>query len=160
MIDLEFLPYGQQAIYDYYGDPKDKDFRLKHLKTAKLPFLLVLSWQTDRAITSVTLHEKVIDSFIDALEDIKEQVGESKLHELGWDRWGGGYIVRPKTGSRDLSTHSWGIAVDLNPHLGPYGKPSDGYPKVFRVAFQARGWVWGGRWQTPDGMHFQAARGY
>lgn len=160
MIKLPEVPYGRTAIELLYGDPYDPDFRSKHLATCTLPYFMVLSWMPDRAVQQITVHRLVLDSLQDALQEVVDLVGEEKLHEMSWDRWGGCYNIRPKTHGKEPSTHSWGISIDLNPHLGPYGRPAPGYPKVFIVAFESRGWIWGGRWRTPDPMHFQAARGY
>ncbi len=60
---------------------------------------------------------------------------------------------------RELSLHSYGIAVDFDPTLNPWGKKKgviDGKPEFVRE-FQKRGWVWGGGWKPKyrDSMHFQ-----
>jgi len=156
----EPLPYGRSSIEELYGDPYDEDFSKKYLVSVQLPYFMVLSWMPQRAVESIRVHRAIADSLLDALTEICDTVGEDKLHELKWDYWGGCYNPRPKTNGRELSTHAWGIAIDLNPHFAPYGKPSSGYPKPFWLAFESRGWIWGGRWRTPDAMHFQAARGY
>ncbi len=72
----------------------------------------------------------------------------------------GCYAYRCKTGSASqLSTHAWGIAIDINAATNGYGrKPNQ--PTEIIAAFNSRGWTWGGRWRKPDGMHFQRARGY
>jgi len=73
------------------------------------------------------------------------------------------FAPRPKRVNGDLSTHSWGIAVDLNPDANPLSM--DGVlrydiPAAWIAEFERRGWVWGGRWQKPDAMHLQFAVGY
>lgn len=60
---------------------------------------------------------------------------------------------------KNLSYHSYGIAVDFDPSQNPYGdKPSlvEKYPKFIEI-FEANGWVWGGRWSpgSRDKMHFE-----
>ncbi len=57
---------------------------------------------------------------------------------------------------RPLSRHSWGIAVDLNARLFPYGSRERQDARLVRV-FERQGFVWGGRWRTPDPMHFEMA---
>jgi hypothetical protein len=65
-------------------------------------------------------------------------------------------------GSHALSMHSYGCAVDFDPARNAFHNrhPSFGTPANRYVveAFAAEGWVWGGQWRDPDGMHFQAAR--
>jgi hypothetical protein len=74
---------------------------------------------------------------------------------------------------RPLSRHSWGIAVDIDPDEnsarsfppGRTPKPWSaewrkvwprGLPRAFVEAFEANGFVWGGRWQGfSDPMHFE-----
>jgi hypothetical protein len=34
------------------------------------------------------------------------------------------------------------------------------YPQEIVDIFKVRGFSWGGDWETPDAMHFQAAKGY
>jgi hypothetical protein len=72
----------------------------------------------------------------------------------GWD---------PK---RSLSSHSWGIAIDLNARWNGYGNPpaplgAIGSTRDLIPIFASEGFAWGGYF-TPDayrdGMHFELAR--
>ena len=56
--------------------------------------------------------------------------------------------------SRPLSLHAWGLALDINPDENPYGVESTLNPKLVEI-FETYGFEWGGRWKTPDPMHFQ-----
>lgn len=68
--------------------------------------------------------------------------------------------------SRPLSSHSWGIAVDLNARQNGYGKEpakedEDGTLKPVLPFFEAEGFAWGGHFKPQayfDGMHFELAR--
>jgi len=85
-----------------------------------------------------------------------------------------GYNWRPIDGTRSRSYHSYGIAVDLVPRS--YGgrqvywrwsmeHDADWYaipyarrwmvPEVVVRAFEARGFVWGGKWLFFDTIHFE-----
>lgn len=55
---------------------------------------------------------------------------------------------------RPLSRHSWGIAVDVNARLFPYGSRARQDVKLIG-AFKRRGFTWGGDWRVPDPMHFE-----
>ena len=57
-----------------------------------------------------------------------------------------------------LSYHSWGVAVDFDWHLNPYGQasgtPMHNAPEFYQT-FEDFGWKWGGRFKTSDPHHFQ-----
>jgi hypothetical protein len=80
--------------------------------------------------------------------------------------------VGSATGS--WSSHAYGLAIDVNPRENPYVLGSRVLPSAGRAyvnrsrarpgmasaagvlvnAFAARGWEWGGRWNSPDYQHF------
>jgi D-alanyl-D-alanine carboxypeptidase len=79
----------------------------------------------------------------------------------------GTFVPRHKgwTPSRGLSSHSWGIAIDLNVAWNPYGRPpadlnERGSLRELVPLFEAEGFAWGGYFSSPyeDGMHFELAR--
>lgn len=159
-------PDGLEAIRKTYGWPIDaegkasKDFKVGQLDMADLPFPMRLSWSTKDTVTRIMVHRKVAASMMDALTDIRDYRGTEYLQENDLDLFGGVYNVRLKRGNpKEPSTHSWGIAIDINPHRGQLGKPSS-MPDFIVQAFKERGWIWGGDWNYPDGMHFQACKGY
>ncbi len=53
-----------------------------------------------------------------------------------------------------LSVHSWAAAIDFDARWNGYGVRPVINPEIVRI-FESYGWQWGGRWTTPDGMHFQ-----
>jgi hypothetical protein len=56
-----------------------------------------------------------------------------------------------------LSHHSWGIAVDINVPQNPFGATPHQDPRMVEV-FEEWGFMWGGRFIEPDGMHFEYRR--
>lgn len=81
--------------------------------------------------------------------------------------WDGSFVPRYKNwdaSSGQLSSHSWGVAFDINQRFNSVrqvpalpGKPGDLRPLV--PIFAARGFAWGGHFTSPlDGMHFELAR--
>ena len=78
-------------------------------------------------------------------------------------QWGGSFVARhicwkPKN---RLSSHSWGIAFDINVPWNGYGAtpPAAGEHGSIRELvpiLEAWGFAWGGWFGTPDGMHFEA----
>ena len=75
--------------------------------------------------------------------------------------YGGWFAFRPQRTGNKLSTHSWGIAIDLNSESNPQGSAGNMDPEVIDI-FRLAGFEWGGDWQgqTRDPMHFQFCTGY
>jgi len=59
--------------------------------------------------------------------------------------------------SASISHHTWGIALDLNVPQNPFGAPPHQSPRLVAV-FERWGFIWGGRFVLPDGMHFEYRR--
>lgn len=166
MIKLAFIPNGLDEMEEYYGNPDidenfilDKKFIETELGIFMFPFPMKLSWRPEVTVRRFMAHKKVGAVIYDALFDFKEAVGLEKIFKNRWNYYGGCFNFRLKRNQDGLSTHSWGIAIDLNPHLAPYGKRSH-QPDILIEVFKDRGFEWGGDWKHRDGMHFQACRGY
>jgi hypothetical protein len=79
--------------------------------------------------------------------------------------WDGCWVPRhinwnPKN---HFSAHTWGIAFDVNARWNGYGAqppPEGAHGSVRELVktFEEHGFYWGGRFRTPDGMHFQYGR--
>jgi peptidoglycan LD-endopeptidase CwlK len=82
-----------------------------------------------------------------------------------------GFNFRLVSGSREVSDHAFGTAVDINPEINPWVKagtknrnynPSvkgtlDRFSKVVKI-FKQEGWKWGGDWKnSKDWQHFYRA---
>jgi hypothetical protein len=76
---------------------------------------------------------------------------------------GGGYNPRLIAGTTRKSAHTYGIALDLNARFGHYwrwDKPNlrrwrNEVPGAIVDAFEASGFIWGGRWYHYDTLHFE-----
>jgi hypothetical protein len=78
---------------------------------------------------------------------------------------GGGYVHRRIAGTDRLSAHAFGIAIDINAKRSEYWRWEASFPigSVFQRpvpaaivdAFEAEGFIWGGRWYHYDTMHFE-----
>jgi hypothetical protein len=66
----------------------------------------------------------------------------------------GCFNIRQMRGSKSMSLHSWGVAVDLNASTNQMGSKPTLTPE-FVKCFTDVGFDWGGDWKNPDGMHFQ-----
>lgn len=75
----------------------------------------------------------------------------------------GGFADRVIAGTTRPSAHSWGLAIDLDSRVSDYwrwarkGTPAwvNRMPTAVVDAFEAEGFVWGGRWFHYDTMHFE-----
>ena len=79
---------------------------------------------------------------------------------------GGSFNWRKIAGTDRMSTHSYGIAFDLNAKLGGYwrwakrhegqvGHYDNRIPQDVVQIFERYGFIWGGKWHHFDGMHFE-----
>lgn len=167
MVKLEYVPTGLVEILAHYGNPDadgdfipDQSWVKRNLRRFRLPYPLRLSWRPDTLVQTVLAHRLVGDAIVDALDEIGQVHGGRYLEQNQLNRFGGIYNARLKRGINEPSTHTWGIAIDLNPDKAPLGEDPSGQPDFIVQAFKKRGFVWGGEFNRPDGMHFQAARGY
>jgi hypothetical protein len=110
----------------------------------------------DRKIREIAAEDEETAAFIAAINSI------------------GGYNWREIRGSRHMSYHSWGLAVDIQPGelnnqviywLWEYGHNDDWMlvplrrrwqpPEEVIRAFEQEGFIWGGKWALYDNMHFE-----
>jgi hypothetical protein len=168
MIKLSYVPSGLEEINDYYGNPDpdgdgsyNHSFGKQNLTVFNLPFPMRLGWRSDQWVQKAMLHNKVGLAVVDGLEEMGHYISgdPAYLDRNELNLWWGAFNFRLKRGYNSLSTHSWGIAFDINKHLGELGEPPS-MPEWIVDIFEKRGFVWGGRWDRPDGMHFQACKGY
>lgn len=65
------------------------------------------------------------------------------------------YAPRVQFGdTANISRHTWGIAVDINPTTNGFGDAPTQDPRLVEI-MRRWGFAWGGVWLTPDGMHFE-----
>lgn len=99
-----------------------------------------------KVATALAAVEKKLTGLKDALPFLK--------------KLGGTWNPRNIAGTDRQSAHSWGIAIDLNPDLSHYWRWSktgwqNKVPQSVVDAFEAEGFIWGGRWYHFDTMHFE-----
>ena len=156
------FPSGLEEIKEVYGDPEpliDKetgivDPKWEHvLAFAQLPEPLKLGW-VDKSVSRIRCHHKLVPN-------LTYLFGE--IHRQGWwyrlKTFDGCYAWRNIRRAKRISTHGWGIALDLNASTNRLGSKGDIHPDIVKV-FEDHGWRWGGRFPRPDPMHFQACYDY
>ena len=99
-------------------------------------------------------------------KDLTEAVKTKPELKLWLTNLDGTFNWRNIEGTERLSTHSYGIAIDLNADRSKYWrwekKPGNlvtfsrlDFPVPIIAAFEAHGFVWGGKWYHYDTMHFE-----
>lgn len=156
-------PKGLAAINHTYGNPlgyvnNKKDWETIALIEVPLRYELIYAYGNS-PIYRIRAHRLVATLIRDCLDSISRAGVDS--HRI---TYGGCYSWRAMRGSSKLSTHTWGIAIDIDPINSRRGLKWDGgkrmVPKVVVEIFKSAGFTWGGDFKIPDCMHFQYARGY
>lgn len=132
--------------------------------TCKLPFPMVIAWQTSKTIRSFSCHKYVQPSLERLFQRTFDHYGYEKIKELRLHHFGGCLNVRKVRGGSTWSQHSWGIAVDLDPDnnalkmnhkQATFAKPA--YNKFWEFVYD-EGAISLGKERDYDWMHFQFAR--
>lgn len=150
----------------YYGNPRGRNglasaaWEAANLVKVPVPWPMVAAWDSKIPIKSIRVHKRCAESLARVLAAIWKAAGNDPavIGTWGMDLFGGGYNYRVMRGGARLSMHSYGCAVDFDPALNGMGDKTPNFancPEVL-AAFNAEGWVWGGDWSNPDGMHFEA----
>jgi hypothetical protein len=154
----------QSECNSYYGNPSIENAKWQSLNLVRVSVPWQM-WMGDIPIKKITIHKKCAGSLGEILDEAWTEIGKSQTeaHKRGWDVYSGSYNYRPIRGSKRLSMHAYGCAIDFNaPCNQLHSDPTDAVgftaddPLV--KAFESHDWVWGGRWKgRSDPMHFQAA---
>jgi hypothetical protein len=97
----------------------------------------------------VTCHVGMLDSLRGAMAEVERS-------NLGFlvETFDGCYSPRFIGGTRSLSRHAWGVAVDLNYAANPTGQVTVQDPRLVSI-MERWGFTWGGNWLVPDAAHFE-----
>lgn len=149
------VPNGIDQIYAIFGDPLEPGYWSEYGGFCETPpelnHVFTYEWEGRNGFWCNKL---MIAPFQKALSSVVKAGLADKLHTFD-----GCYNVRYIRGRKNLSTHSWGISIDLDASRNPLGAEPKMHPGVVSC-FENNGFVWGGRWRRKDGMHFQYAKGY
>lgn len=155
-LDQIVSTFGDIFAYIREDDTLDPRWQTEQLATVPLPFPIVLSWDRSRRVERITCHKLLQPALEEVVRAILKAGLQSKITSFG-----GCFSFRPQRSGTKLSTHSWGIAIDLNPESNAQGTTGDMDPGIVAI-FTRGGFVWGGDWQgsARDPMHFQFCTGY
>lgn len=100
-------------------------------------------------------HTKLVPVLERVLDEIRKRGLDKEIRQFGT------FCPRHKmhNSKNRLSTHSWGIACDVNQATNLPGTRGDLDPGIVEC-FEMFGFEWGGRWSQRDPMHAQYAKRY
>lgn len=100
--------------------------------------------------TRIAMNRDMVAPFAAALANIEEN--RLLNHIASYD---GCFNIRQTRGQDTISTHAYGLAIDLNAKDNPLGSAGTMYPGLIKC-FTDADFVWGGSFKDrPDPMHFQ-----
>ncbi len=154
--------YGNPTVV-VAGKPRpNPQWQAEYLVTVPLPWKAHAAWNPKLTITGLQVHRLAAPSLKRALDTIWTDAGhrQEEIDRVGLSSIGGGYNWRQNRGGGGLSAHAFGCAVDFDPLRNAMGDTApnlaDDANRYVVDAFRSQGWMWGGTWPNPDGMHFQA----
>ncbi len=149
----------QSECAAFYGDPDSAGWEKANLVEVPCPWPLLIEGKT---IHVISIHSKCADSLREVLAAIWEACERdlSKISALHYDQYDGSFVNRPMRGSTTKSMHAYGCAIDFDAADNPFHSETHLFTpdSIIVQKFEAAGWIWGGRWMSPDAMHMQAAR--
>jgi hypothetical protein len=107
------------------------------------------------------VHRRVLPSLDRVASSIAALVRHDPTIAAYFQHMGGTVAWRTIAGSKKLSTHAYGIAVDIGTAAAHYWRNArapawqNAIPESIVHAFESEGFIWGGRWFHYDTMHFE-----
>jgi hypothetical protein len=149
----------QKRLLEKYGTPNKTG--AGYIVQIPLPYPMYLNWATGTYVNKISCHKLIADKLIAVFQDILIHYGIDEIKRLQIDDFGGCFNYRLIRGGKELSVHSWGCAIDLDPDRNTLKETS----KTARFArseykamidiFYKHGFESLGREKNYDWMHFQ-----
>ena len=102
----------------------------------------------NRPVNSWYVNKDIVGPLASVLSELRVR---GLLHEIKY--FSGSYSLRTVGGTNNISTHSYGLSLDFNSLIMPWGKPNK-WSYDFVAVWLRNGWCWGGFLQKQDPMHF------
>ena len=137
--------FGEFDAYPRTDDPvylnMDHAWYEAHIQTRNVPIFT----------EPVTCNRALFPALIGALKDVQAAGLAGEIHT-----YSGCYAARTVARSpiAPPSNHAYGAAIDINAPENPFGGTPTMDPRIVRI-FEKWGFIWGGRFLIPDGMHFE-----
>ena len=148
-----------QQLIKRFGVPNETG--AGYLVHIDLPYPMRLAWDINTTVNRMSCHKDVANDFTTIFNDLFYTYGEAELKRLGIDLYGGCFNYRKMRGGNSWSTHSWGVAIDLDParnllretsKTARFARPE--YKKMIEI-FYYNGFESLGVEKNYDWMHFQ-----
>lgn len=145
---------NQAFFVKMYGDCRKREVQSKLRTVVWLPKTAPQRLQ----ITTVNGIDKAVEQLSADIEELPPDV-KAIASQLS-----GSFACRTISGTRSLSMHAYGAAIDLKSSVGRYWKWSglspkartfNGVPDQITALFQKHGFIWGGKWYHADSLHFE-----
>jgi hypothetical protein len=164
--DLFSIPYRRGAIHDVREENDDPG-------RIRIEAILAATYGGDDvAARQIRVHflgmpVRVHRLMAPALARVAARLEAARKRDRSLDpflhRLSGGFAERKIAGTDRISAHAFGIAIDLDKSMSDYWrwqktKPirwRNRIPQAIVDAFEAEGFIWGGRWYHYDTMHFE-----
>jgi hypothetical protein len=126
-----------------------------------LPFPMRIAWSRNKKIKRFQCHKLIATRLLNVFNELLAHYGYDTIVELGIDLYGGCFNYRLMRGGTELSTHSWAIAIDLDPDrnllhesakTARFARPE--YKMMIDIFYQ-NGFINLGVEKNYDYMHFQ-----
>jgi hypothetical protein len=126
-----------------------------------LPFPMRIAWSRNKKIKRFQCHKLIATRLLNVFNELLAHYGYDTIVELGIDLYGGCFNYREMRGGAELSAHSWGTAIDLDPdrNLLHEGKKTARFArpeyKMMIDIFYRNGFISYGVEFDYDWMHFE-----
>lgn len=147
-----------QQLTEKYGTPNPTG--AGYIIQINIPYPM---YYEGKQVNKISCHKAVAKNFLGVFNEILANYGLEQIHRLQIDDYGGCFNYRLMRGGTQLSTHSWGVAIDLDPDRNKL-KESDKTARFARPEYKAmidifykHGFESLGREKNYDWMHFQIA---
>jgi hypothetical protein len=155
------------GAFDYTDDPHtqgaiiiEPKWKANNLITILIPALVGVDYGGKKFSGKVQCHRKIAKDLEGAFAEMQRQNLADRIISFS-----GSWVPRHINWNpaNPLSSHSWGVALDINKAWNERGRVpaavgSKGSVRELVAIFESFGFYWGGKFKTPDGMHFEYAR--
>ena len=100
-------------------------------------------------------HKMIVEPLEAAFLELYDVLGKEEFERQGLHIYAGSFNYRRKTAGGSLSTHSWGIAIDVAPNGNGWKQYSTTFTDVTFDIFEKHGFLSAFRAWGHDAMHFQ-----